>query len=151
LADFNFQLDIGKRLRSPRPLKMEKNFPGSGIISTLPGGKTSEPVTSFLKTGYFQIERNGMNWYVKNADDIELTNDESDDSGFFESAILKTSDWLQNSKNEVTNNLGHLNAGFQKSVGELSTDFSFFSNNLMKIGIGLLSIAIVITAIKIFK
>jgi len=123
---------IGKRVKSPADETIFLRFPYSEKTETLPAGKPSGKITSFIinkGNGFYQIEDKN---YIQDKDRLNLVDDTAEDeSGFLTGAFYAISDWLRNTGTEAEKQAGFIGEGFKKSVGEVKTGF-FNINSAVK-------------------
>lgn len=122
----------GKRLKSDRPIKMFYRFPDSDTIQTLPVGKPSPVINSYLLSGFFEVVGDSTgNYYIKDSPDLLLVDEnEPDESSFFEDVTFSLSDFWNSNSKKVSKYSGFLNEGFKDSVSDLKVDAFKLSKEL---------------------
>lgn len=129
-----------KRLKSDRALVMFERFPGSDSKRTLPAGKPSPRIKSFIRrgsTGYYQLNDKdpasgeAKNLYVKQAEDVEIVDPSApDDSGIGSGLFSGVFDWVGNTTRAGTKYAGFVGEGFKESVSGVKVGFEFLSKEL---------------------
>lgn len=142
----------GKSIKSDSDIVMYVGFPGSGEIQSLPAGRPSTRITSYLPSGYFQLDGSQIGYekdlYIKDNEDIEIVDpgaiDESTYYSRLNNAIFTT--WF-NTSGTIQKNLGFLGQGARESFSKLKIDTFDFGRYLNRILI-LLSIFLVLWIIN---
>lgn len=117
---------IGKRVQSEKPLVMYRRYPNSEYSDTLPAGKPSPVISSYLMNGFFAVQDPGQDEprYIKDGQHVEIVSpDAADRSGWFSSITAGAADLFSNAATGVSKQSGFLADGFQESVSDFKADF----------------------------
>lgn len=117
---------VGKRVKSSENETVFRGSPGSDDRYTLPAGKPSGLITSYIQresenglVTYFQVDETD---YIKKTDLTKIVDsDSSDDSGFVSGAFLGVSDLFSGAATSISKNAGFIKEGFIQT-----TDRSLF-------------------------
>lgn len=144
---------IGKRLKSGNDVTMFYRFPGSQVTKTLPAGKPSPLITSYLASGYYQLDGVASNsYYVKDSNQVKVVDDNADDdSGLFSSVSSGFFDLVENTSKKAVKNAGFVSDGFKESISGLNIAALDFGKDLKKIvTAGAVAVTLIII-IKIYR
>lgn len=133
-------IPFGKRIKSDVNEIMFLRFPGSSETETLPAGRPSGKIDSWIQKdgkGYFVTEyTDEKNAYIEDNDRLKIVDENAEDeSSFFNSTFSGISDFIGNSSRTVEKNAGFISTGFEDATGQLKDDISKFGNNLKLSGI----------------
>lgn len=117
---------IGSRARSDKAVTIYRRYPNSEFSDTLPPGKPSPVITSYLASGFIAVQGEGDQepGYIRDGDHIEIVpKDTPDRSGWFSSITAGAADLFSNAATGISKQSGFLADGFQESVSDFKTDF----------------------------
>lgn len=139
---------IGKRIKSPVDEVQRIGFPKSDKVQTLPAGKPSEKITSYIVNdgqGWYQVSDQK---YIRESNRLQFVDDSAEDeSGFLSGAIFAVSDWLSNTGRNAEKKAGFLKEGFNDSISDVGTGFSAINNAIKPI----LILVVIIVGIGLFR
>ena len=120
-------IPFGKRLKSGQSETMFYNYPGSDDTETLPAGKPSPKVDSYVLDGnYFALTKNGKNLYIKDTDRLQVVPEYAEDeSGFFSGLFYDATDFFTNTGKDIASPLKHLRVGFNETIKDAKKIFPF--------------------------
>ena len=117
-------IPFGKRIRADEGITMYHRFPNSPDVRTLPAGKPSPKIKSYILPdgGYYAVEGNKEgDFYIKDSDKLEIVPDDApDESGILSSAFYSVSDWFSNTDRDIGGQFYYLRKGFKKSVDDVA-------------------------------
>lgn len=150
----NFSDFFGKKIRSKNDVKMHVGSPGSGEVKTLPAGKPSPKIDSYIKqkgARWYQLKPKAkdVHYYVKFSDNFDIVPPNAKDkSSYFGSLFNQAKDFIENTGETVQKNAGFLGSGFKKSVSNIGGDLWNIGKGLKK---GLFAIGGILVLIIIIK
>lgn len=123
----------GKRLKSAAPKKIFVGFPGSDVIETLPAGKPSAKIDSYINRpegGFYQLEGT-PNKYLKDTPAVKVVPEAApDESAFLSGLTGSVFDFWNNTATTAGKQAGFLSEGFDKATADLTADFESFSDQI---------------------
>jgi hypothetical protein len=126
-------IPYGKKIKSSRNEVLFIGFPGSDEVQTLPAGRPSLPVDSFIQGEFYSFvdAENNRNLYLRKNEDFQeiVEPGAEDESGVF-SAFLPVADYFRNTGNSIQKNAGFISDGFQKSVSDLGMNLTLFGGRI---------------------
>lgn len=128
---------IGRRLKSATEQTMFVGFPNSDVIETLPAGKPSPIITSYLSRNdgnWYQLEADPKHRYIRDSDAVKVVPESAaDESAALSGVTAGLFDWWNNTGTSVAKKSGFLAEGFDKATSDLTKDFKSFSDTIKPI------------------
>jgi predicted RNA binding protein YcfA (HicA-like mRNA interferase family) len=123
-------IPFGKRLKSGQSETMFYNYPGSNDTETLPAGKPSPIIESYVleKGGFYALSKKGSpkNIYLKDTDRLQVVpEDAKDESGFFSGLFYDATDFFTNTGKDVASPFKYLKVGFNETIKDAKKIFPF--------------------------
>lgn len=129
----------GKEVKADKDQIMFIGYPGSSEIQTLPAGRPSPTINSYLPSGYFVLNGSDIGYdkdlYLYDSDSVKVvdrgTKDESSYYSRLNNALFST--WF-NTSATVEKNMGFLAEGARKSFTDLkmsSFDIAKYANRII--------------------
>lgn len=146
---------IDKKVKAQADIEQHVKFPGSGIIKTLPKGKVSGLINSYLPSGYFEINqpgKNAPNLYIKDTPNVVVVGTlEEDDfnpigtlTGFIKDVAIRFS----NTKKRIEKNTS---VGVDQAFSDITKFGSLLGKELKTIALVVVGLLIVLITIKLIK
>lgn len=125
---------IGQRLISDQPQIMYERFPGSGNIVMLPPGRTTNRVTSYLPSGYYQLEGSGTveYYYIPVSNQLKVVEQSKDDSSLFDRINSALFGFRWNYDKDVNSTIDHLSTGVKEGLAKSKFQIFDFTIEIRK-------------------
>lgn len=128
---------FGKRLVSDQPIKMYFGSPGSDNIVTLPAGKPSPVIDSYLQSGFFQVKGTENGYFYIKDENVEIVDpDAKDQSSIFQKTGYFFADLWNFNASKAVKQSGYLSDGFKESISNVKLSGFELSKQLRYILIG---------------
>lgn len=141
----------GKRVKSAEAVKMRVGHPESNQVETLPPGKPSGKINSYIRGEYFEITppSGKKNLYIKDGSHIEIVEPDAKDESFIGAGLISGALDLVGNKTERAGKwAGWIGDATKKEITDLGDNFSLFGKDLQKI---VLALTVAVGVVIIFK
>lgn len=127
-------IPFGKKIKSDRDEIIYVGFPGSDITRTLPAGKPSPVIDSFIRGRFYQFNDGTENTYIEKSEGQEVVEpDAPDDSTPGAGVVAGVTDVFRNTFTGVSKYAGFLGQGFTESVGSVGFGLEKLGEDLKKV------------------